>query len=47
MLLAMLLPSPLAAQKTEADIQARLVGQPLYLRGLWSRTNWSSMLRAA
>jgi TonB family protein len=36
-LLAFLLPSPLVAQKTEAYLRARLIGKPLYLRGLWSK----------
>jgi TonB family protein len=36
-LLAFLLaPSCLVAQKTEADLRARLINKPLYLRGEWS-----------
>ena len=35
MLLAAMLPSSLPAQTTEANIRARLVNKPLYLRGLW------------
>jgi TonB family protein len=34
-LFALLLPSTSFAQKTEADLRARLVDQPLYLRGQW------------
>ncbi|MGA1984094.1 MAG: energy transducer TonB [Acidobacteriaceae bacterium] len=35
-LLVIAAPSCLIAQKTEADLRARLVNQPLYLRGHWS-----------
>jgi TonB family protein len=34
-LLALLVPSASFAQKTEADLRARLVKKPLYLRGQW------------
>jgi TonB family protein len=36
-LLTFLLPSCLVAQRTEADLRARLINKPLYLRGEWSR----------
>jgi TonB family protein len=36
LLLVFAVPSCLVAQKTEADLRARLVDQPLYLRGQWT-----------
>ena len=36
LLILVLLATPLTAQTTEAELQARLVHQPLYLRGQWS-----------
>ena len=33
------IPSTLQAQSTEADLNARLMDKPLYLRGRWSNDN--------
>ena len=39
--LFLLLPPVLVAQTNESDLRARLVDQPLYLRGLWQSDNLS------